>query len=103
MFGFFNFRNTFSYSFYLINIVLFSTFYSLSLSSKIISINDYQKSRFTRKMLNRMFNTVTGKRIAMFGFAFKKDTGDTRESPAAFVAKGLLEEGALLQVLLHFC
>ncbi len=54
-------------------------------------------------MLNRMFNTVTGKRIAMFGFAFKKDTGDTRESPAAFVAKGLLEEGALLQVLLHFC
>ncbi len=50
-----------------------------------------------------MFNTVTGKRIAMFGFAFKKDTGDTRESPAAFVAKGLLEEGALLQVIPHLC
>ncbi len=50
-------------------------------------------------MLSRMFNTVTGKRIAMLGFAFKKDTGDTRESPAAFVAKGLLEEGALLQVI----
>ncbi len=50
-----------------------------------------------------MFNTVTGKRIAMFGFAFKKDTGDTRESPAAFVTKGLLEEGALLQVIRHIC
>eukprot|EP00953_Heterococcus_sp_UTEX-ZZ885_P036872 18980-Heterococcus_DN1.PRE.1 len=49
-------------------------------------------------MLQRMFNTVTGKRIALFGFAFKKDTGDTRESPAVFVAKALLEEGAKLRV-----
>ena len=45
-------------------------------------MNDYQKSRFTQLMVRRMFNTVTGKKIAVLGFAFKKDTGDTRETPA---------------------
>ena len=45
-----------------------------------------------------MFNTVTGKKIAIFGFAFKKDTGDTRETAAAFVMKDLLEERANLSV-----
>jgi UDPglucose 6-dehydrogenase len=45
-----------------------------------------------------MFNTVTGKRIAIFGFAFKKDTGDTRETAAAFVMKDLLDERAELAV-----
>jgi UDP-glucose 6-dehydrogenase len=64
----------------------------------VIALNDFQKQRFTRNMLQRMFNTVTGKRIALFGFAFKKDTGDSRESPAVFVAKALLEEGAKLRV-----
>lgn len=45
-------------------------------------MNDYQKSRFTKLMVQRMFNTITGKKIAVLGFAFKKDTGDTRETPA---------------------
>ena len=45
-----------------------------------------------------VFNTVTGKRIAMLGFAFKKDTGDVRESAAAYVAKALLAEKAELHV-----
>lgn len=45
-------------------------------------MNDYQKDRFTKLMVRRMFNTITGKKIAVLGFAFKKDTGDTRESPA---------------------
>lgn len=45
-------------------------------------MNDYQKSRFTQLMVKRMFNTITGKKIAVLGFAFKKDTGDTRETPA---------------------
>lgn len=49
---------------------------------KVIVMNDYQKSRFTKLMVRRMFNTVTGKKIAVLGFAFKKDTGDTRETPA---------------------
>ncbi|KAJ1412484.1 UDP-glucose/GDP-mannose dehydrogenase family, UDP binding domain-containing protein [Ochromonadaceae sp. CCMP2298] len=45
-----------------------------------------------------MFNTVTGKRLAILGFAFKKDTGDTRETAAAYVMKDLLEESAKLAV-----
>ena len=49
-------------------------------------------------MVSRMFNTVTGKKIAIFGFAFKKDTGDTRETAAAFVMRDLLEETARLAV-----
>lgn len=61
---------------------------------KVVDINDWQKLRFARKILKSMFNTITGKRIAMFGFAFKKDTGDTRETAAAYVAKYLLEERA---------
>jgi UDPglucose 6-dehydrogenase len=45
-----------------------------------------------------MFNTVVGKKIALFGFAFKANTGDTRESPAVNIAKNLLEERAVLSV-----
>jgi len=47
-----------------------------------------------QKVVESLFNTVTGKRIAIFGFAFKKDTGDTRESAAIYIAKYLLEEHA---------
>ena len=61
-------------------------------------MNDYQKRRFASKIVKSMFNTVTGKRIAIFGFAFKKDTGDTRETAAAFVMKDLLDERASLAV-----
>jgi len=54
-------------------------------------MNEWQKSG---KVVERLFNTITDKRIAMFGFAFKKNTGDTRESPAIYVSKYLLDEGA---------
>jgi len=60
----------------------------------VIKINDYQQERFVRNMLTAMFNTLAGKRICLFGFAFKADTGDTRESPAIYVARRLLEEQA---------
>lgn len=60
----------------------------------VVAMNDYQKRRFVQKMISAMFNTVAGKRIALFGFAFKADTGDTRESPAVDVAKQLAEEQA---------
>ncbi len=43
--------------------------------NQVIKMNDYQKSRFSSLIVSRMFNTVTGKKIAVFGFAFKKDTG----------------------------
>lgn len=61
-------------------------------------MNDYQKSRFSSLIVSRMFNTVTGKKIAIFGFAFKKDTGDTRETASVFVCRNLLEERAQLHV-----
>ena len=60
----------------------------------VVRINDYQKKRFVLNMLTSMFNTLAGKRIALFGFAFKADTGDTRESPAIDVARHLLGEMA---------
>jgi UDPglucose 6-dehydrogenase len=60
----------------------------------VLRINDYQQERFAANIVSRMFNTVAGKRIALFGFAFKADTGDTRESPAIRVARELIEERA---------
>jgi UDPglucose 6-dehydrogenase len=60
----------------------------------VVRINDYQKERFMLKMLDALFNTLADKRICLFGFAFKADTGDTRESPAIFVARRLIEEKA---------
>lgn len=61
-------------------------------------MNDYQKKRFSKMMVKTMFNTITGKKIAVFGFAFKKDTGDTRETASAFVCRDLLEEAAKVHV-----
>jgi len=58
----------------------------------VVNINEYQKERFVLNMLAAMFNTLAGKRICLFGFAFKADTGDTRESPAFFIANRLIEE-----------
>lgn len=60
----------------------------------VVKMNEWQQTRFVRKMLANMFNTVAGKRIALFGFAFKADTGDTRESPADAVTRSLLAERA---------
>ncbi|XP_017779773.1 PREDICTED: UDP-glucose 6-dehydrogenase-like isoform X2 [Nicrophorus vespilloides] len=65
---------------------------------QVIDMNEYQKSRFTAKVVQALFNTVSGKNIALLGFAFKKNTGDTRESPAIYVAKTLLDEGATLNI-----
>jgi UDPglucose 6-dehydrogenase len=65
---------------------------------QVIDMNEYQKKRFANKIIESLFNTVTDKRIAIFGFAFKKNTGDTRETPAISVCKTLLEEGAKLSI-----
>lgn len=64
----------------------------------VIRINEYQKQRFVRGIVHHMFNTVVDKRIAVFGFAFKADTGDTRESPAIDVCRQLIEEQARVVV-----
>ncbi|MGB0334558.1 MAG: UDP-glucose 6-dehydrogenase [Opitutales bacterium] len=60
----------------------------------VIEMNDYQKHRFCRHIISSMFNTVSDKKIAVLGFAFKKDTNDTRESAAIYICKDLLEEQA---------
>jgi UDPglucose 6-dehydrogenase len=60
----------------------------------VVKLNQWQQKRFIQNMLGSMFNTVAGKRIALFGFAFKANTGDTRESPALAITRGLLEERA---------
>lgn len=65
---------------------------------QVILMNDWQKHRFAERVLRTLFNTVTGKRIGVLGFAFKKDTNDTRESAAIYVCKDLLEERASLSI-----
>jgi UDPglucose 6-dehydrogenase len=66
--------------------------------NQVVKINDYQKTRFSKKIVSSLFNTVSGKTITLYGFAFKKDTNDTRESPASYVAKDLLAEKANLAI-----
>jgi UDPglucose 6-dehydrogenase len=65
---------------------------------QVVTINSWQKSRFVERMIKTMFNTVSGKRVAILGFAFKKDTNDTRESPAIDVCRALLQERARLAI-----
>jgi len=64
----------------------------------VLKINDFQKNRFVINMLTAMFNTMADKKICLFGFAFKANTGDTRESPAIYIAKKLIEEKAHLTI-----
>jgi UDPglucose 6-dehydrogenase len=61
---------------------------------QVVRMNEYQQARFVSNMVTAMFNTVAGKRIALFGAAFKANTSDTRESPALAVCRALLEERA---------
>lgn len=60
----------------------------------VVKMNDWQKRRFGAKIVRSLFNTVADKKIAVFGFAFKKDTNDTRESAAIAVCRDLLAEQA---------
>lgn len=61
-------------------------------------MNQHQKERFTRKIIETMFHSISEKSITVFGFSFKKNTGDTRESPAIDVCKRLLDEGAHVKI-----
>ena len=65
---------------------------------QVIIMNDHQKERFSDKIIKTLYNTVNGKNIAFLGWAFKKDTNDTRESAAIYVADHLLEEEANIVV-----
>eukprot|EP00299_Pterocystis_sp_00344_P018529 c924_g1_i1.p1 GENE.c924_g1_i1~~c924_g1_i1.p1 ORF type:complete len:491 (+),score=95.14 c924_g1_i1:40-1473(+) len=65
---------------------------------QVIVINDFQKARFAQRIIREMFDNVRAKKIAVLGFAFKKDTGDTRETPAIDVVGSLLVEKADIHV-----
>lgn len=65
---------------------------------QVIILNDHQKRRFADNLISTLYNTVSGKKIAMLGWAFKKDTNDTRESAAIYVADYLLNEQANIAV-----
>lgn len=65
---------------------------------QVIIMNNHQRTRFAKNIVKTLYNTVSGKKIAFFGWAFKKDTNDTRESAAIYVADLLLEEQAQITV-----
>lgn len=64
----------------------------------VVDMNEYQKKRFSNNVILSLNRNLTGKKIAIMGFAFKQDTNDTRESPAINVCKNFLEEKAKLFV-----
>lgn len=64
----------------------------------VIKMNDHQQERIVSRLFKAMFNTLANKKIALFGFAFKADTGDTRETPAGLVARLLVDEHVRLAI-----
>ncbi|KAF0451238.1 nucleotide sugar dehydrogenase [Gigaspora margarita] len=65
---------------------------------QVVDLNEYQKKRFVSRIIKTLFNTITNKRIAVLGFAFKKDTGDTRESAAITLCKDFIQENAHVNI-----
>jgi len=65
---------------------------------QVVEMNEYQKRRFSKRVVDTLFNTITGKKIAVLGFAFKADTGDTRESAAITLIKNFQAERALVTI-----
>lgn len=86
----------------ILNLVYISRSYGLTEVAdyweQVIKMNDHQKGRFAKKIIKSLYNTVSGKKIAFLGWAFKKDTNDTRESAAIYVADQLLNEKANVSV-----
>lgn len=65
---------------------------------QVYKINEFQKSRFTKNIVNTMFKTLNGKKIAILGYAYKKDTGDTRETASLTVVRQLMQERACIAI-----
>ena len=85
-----------------LNLVYLCKFYGLHEVAEywhqVIKINDYQKNRFAQKIIDHFGGDLTGKKIAVLGWAFKANTNDSRESPAIYVAKKLFKAGAILEI-----
>lgn len=86
----------------ILNLVYIARHYNLNEVAdyweQVVLMNDHQKSRFAKQIIKSLYNTISGKKITFLGWAFKKDTNDTRESAAIYVADLLLEELANIQV-----
>jgi nucleotide sugar dehydrogenase len=86
----------------ILNLVYLSRYFGLpevaDYWDQVIVMNDYQKRRFASNIIHTLFNTVSGKKIAILGWAFKKDTNDTRESAAIYITDMLLNELANVSV-----
>ena len=84
----------------ILNLVYLSRHYGLNEVAEyweqIIKINNWQKNRISRLIVQKLFGTISMKKIVILGFAFKADTNDTRESPAISITKDLIENGAEL-------
>ena len=65
---------------------------------QVVLMNDHQRSRFSRLIIKTLYNTVSGKIISFLGWAFKKDTNDSRESSAIYIADLLIDEHAIVRV-----
>ncbi|MBE7179793.1 MAG: nucleotide sugar dehydrogenase [Terriglobus roseus] len=64
----------------------------------VVEINEYQKDRFTKRIIRCLYNTLNNKKVAVLGYAYKKDTGDTRESAAISIIEALVAEGARVHI-----
>jgi UDPglucose 6-dehydrogenase len=86
----------------ILNLVYLCEYYRLNevadFWKQVIAINDYQVQRFVKRILRAMYNTLVGKKIAIFGFAFKPDTGDTRDAPAINLVRQLFDEKAHISI-----
>ena len=86
----------------ILNLVYLCKYYGLDEVAEywhqVVKINDYQKNRFAQKIIDHFGGGLTGKRIAILGWAFKANTNDSRESPAIYVAEKLFDEGATLKI-----
>ena len=84
----------------ILNLVYLCRYYRLNEVAnyweKVVEINEWQQKRISTLVIKNLFGTLTNKKLAIFGFSFKANTNDTRESPSINISKNLLEEGAKL-------
>ena len=86
----------------ILNLVYLSKYYGLNEVANywrsVVEINTWQQTRVYEVIVKKLFGNLSNKKIAILGFAFKKNTNDTRESPSIAICKNLLNEGAFLSI-----
>ena len=86
----------------ILNLIYICNYYRLdevaNYWEKVLQLNEWQQTRITEKIVDKLFGTITGKTITILGFSFKANTNDTRESPAIKICKDLINEGACLSI-----